>query len=166
MKSKVSFEDCVAALALCLMLSLVCGEIILRNFLNVSFLWSEELARYLMIWSVYFGAASAIRSGEHLRIEIILDHIGPKRRQALELFAQLWVLVFSLAITYAGYLLVRDSFAFGFMSADSNLSLPLGWVQLVIPITFGLSAVHALRNMYTLCSVRKTKVKQPSGAQS
>ena len=62
--------------------------------------------------------------------------------------AQFWVLAFSVAITYAGYSMVRDSFASGMVSADSNLPFQLGWVQLVIPITFALSAIHAARCLW------------------
>jgi len=149
-KQRVRFEDVIAGFALILMLGLVIMEITLRNFFNISFLWSEEVARYLMIWSVYFGAASAIKTGDHLRIEMLIDHVPPRVRRYFDVFAQLWIVAFSLAITYAGYHLVRDSFFYGFTSADSNLDVGMGWIQLVIPVTFALSAIHALTNALAL----------------
>ena len=42
----ISFEEGVAAIGLTLMLVQVCTEIVLRDFFNTSFLWSEEVARY------------------------------------------------------------------------------------------------------------------------
>lgn len=140
-----SFEEWVSAIGLFLMLLLVCVEITKREFFNSSFLWSEEVARYLMIWSVYFGASAAIASNLHLRIDMLINIVPMRVRWVLDMFAQLWVCLFSLAITYAGYQYVSDSFAQGFMSADSNLPLEIGWIQLVIPITFALSAFHALK---------------------
>lgn len=147
-RRRPSFEEGVAAFGLVLMLTLVCVEIVKREVFNTSYLWAEEVARYLMVWSVYFGASAAIASQEHLRIDMLLTHVSPKVRRSLDLIANLWVLAFSLALAYAGYQYVRDSFEFGFVSADSNLTLQMGWIQLVIPITFGLSAIHSFRLAY------------------
>jgi len=60
-----------------------------------------------MIWSVYFGAAAAVGTNAHLRIEMLIDAVSPRVRHLLDGIAQLWVLAFSLAITYAGYSMVR-----------------------------------------------------------
>lgn len=159
----ITFEEGVAGLGLFLMLFQVCMEIVLRNFFNTSFLWSEEVARYLMIWSVYFGAAAAVGTNGHLRIEMLIDVVPARVRQVLDTLAQLWVLGFSLAITWAGYTLVRDSFASGIVSADSNLPLQLGWIQLVIPLTFALSAIHAARCLWLLLSGKRIAIEATGG---
>jgi len=159
----IVFEEAVAAIGLLLMLVQVCTEIVLRDFFNTSFLWSEEVARYLMIWSVYFGAAAAVGTNGHLRIEMLIDAVPPRVRHVLDGVAQFWVLAFSVAITYAGYSMVRDSFASGMVSADSNLPFQLGWVQLVIPITFALSAIHAARCLWLVVKGRNLVVEKPEG---
>jgi TRAP-type C4-dicarboxylate transport system permease small subunit len=159
----IRFEEGVAALGLVLMLVQVCTEIVLRDFFNTSFLWSEEVARYLMIWSVYFGAAAAVGTNGHLRIEMLIDVVPRRVRRVLDAVAQLWVLGFSLAITWAGYSMVRDSFASGMVSADSNLPLQLGWIQLVIPLTFALSAIHAARCLWWVLSGRKLAIDATGG---
>ncbi len=150
----VRFEQWVAGLGLLLMLCQVCLEIVLRNVFNTSFLWSEEVARYLMVWSVYFGAAAAVGSGSHLRIDMLIDHVRPGVRRVLDTMAQLWVLAFSVGIAYAGWTVVQESFSMGMVSADSNLPLQLGWVQLVIPLTFALSSLHAGWRCWLLLSGR------------
>ena len=159
----IRFEEAVAAIGLLLMLVQVCTEIVLRDFFNTSFLWSEEVARYLMIWSVYFGAAAAVGTNGHLRIEMLIDSVSPRVRHLLDGIAQFWVLAFSLAITYAGYSMVRDSFASGMVSADSNLPFQLAWVQLVIPLTFALSAIHAARCLWVVVKGRNLVVEKTDG---
>lgn len=136
---RYTFEEGVAAFGMFLMLVLICAEIVAREAFNESLRWSEEVARYLMIWSVYFGASAAVALEEHLRIDLLVARASPTMRRRLNLLAHLWVLAFSLAITYAGFLYVRDSFAFGFVSSESSLTVELGWIQLVIPVTFALS---------------------------
>lgn len=138
-----TFENGVAALGLWLMLILVCVEILMRNVGQGSFMWAEEVARYLMIWSVYFAAASLISSGGHLRVELLLDRAGPKLRKTLNVFAESWVLAFAVALTISGYQFVESSFIIGFTSADSNFPLKLAWMYLVIPLTFFLTVIHA-----------------------
>lgn len=154
----VKFEGGVAALGLLLMLFQVCLEIVLRNFFNTSFLWSEEVSRYLMIWSVYFGAAAAVATGGHLRIDMLIDHVPAPVRRLLDTIANLWVLSFSVALAWAGWVVARESFAMDMVSADSNLPLQLGWIQLVIPITFALSAVHAVWRLWLMLPVGKAAV--------
>jgi C4-dicarboxylate transporter, DctQ subunit len=149
-RNRYLFEEWVAGVALLLMLLLVCGEIVLRDVFNTSNLWSEEVVRYLMIWSVYFGSAAAVARGAHLRIEMLINAVSPRVRRVLDIVATTWVLAFGVAMTWAGYLYVKDSFTLGFVSADSNLSLQIGWVQLIIPITFALTAVHATRILLRL----------------
>lgn len=159
----VRFEERVAALGLFVMLFQVCLEIVLRNFFNTSFLWSEEVSRYLMIWSVYFGAAAAVGTDSHLRIDMLIDNVPAPVRRVLDTVAQLWVLAFSVALTCAGYLVVRDSFAMGMVSADSNLPIQLGWIQLVIPLTFGLSAIHAAWRTVQLVTGRIGPTREAAG---
>ena len=94
---------------------------------------------------------------------MLIDAVPPRVRHVLDGVAQFWVLAFSLAITYAGYSMVRDSFASGMVSADSNLPFQLGWVQLVIPITFALSAIHALRCLWLVVKGRNLVIEKPEG---
>lgn len=143
-------EAWLASLGLFLMLLLVCTEIILRNIFNTSFLWSEELSRYLLIWSTYFSAASLIHQRRHLRIELLVDRVRRPVRKWLDILAEVWVMTFSLGLTWAGYKWVSESFAFGFRSTDSDFPLQLAWIYLVIPATFGLSALHAAGCLYRL----------------
>jgi len=101
---------------------------------------------------VYFGSAAAVARGAHLRIDMLINAVRPGVRRALDIVATTWVLAFGLAMTWAGYLYVKDSFTLGFVSADSNLTVQIGWIQLVIPITFALSAFHAARQIWRLAA--------------
>ncbi|UTW70911.1 TRAP transporter small permease subunit [Anaerobacillus sp. HL2] len=40
-----------------------------REVLNSSFPWTEEVARYLMIWITFLGASFAFQYGAHIGIE-------------------------------------------------------------------------------------------------
>ena len=57
------FEYGLGGLILLAGLVIVSLEILGRGFLGFSLLWSEELSRYLLIWTAYMGAAAATRDG-------------------------------------------------------------------------------------------------------
>lgn len=48
-------------------------QIIFRFVIYVPFPWSEELARYLMIWMGMLGSAVALRHGRHIGVSIIVE---------------------------------------------------------------------------------------------
>lgn len=62
---------CVIGIAaLVAMTAIVCLNIVARAAFNAGFSWSEELARFLMIWSALCGAAMAVRRGAHFRMDL------------------------------------------------------------------------------------------------
>jgi TRAP-type C4-dicarboxylate transport system permease small subunit len=40
--------------------------------------WSEELARYLMVWLTMLGAAAVLRSGSHISVTVLTDALPPR----------------------------------------------------------------------------------------
>lgn len=60
----------VAIAALGLMTFVVVLNIVARSALNASFSWSEEVCRFLLIWSSLLGAAMAVRRAAHFRLDL------------------------------------------------------------------------------------------------
>lgn len=143
-------DGIVAGGGLCLCLGIVCLEIIARSVFDISFLWSEELSRYLIVLVTYFGAVAAIRSGEHIRIELILNLLTPNLRQALDLFAAVICCIYCGAVSYFGYQWAASSYALGIVSSESTLVIPIWVFYLVIPVGFGLMALRFVGKSWSL----------------
>jgi TRAP-type C4-dicarboxylate transport system permease small subunit len=60
----------ITIIALITMTLIVCANIFARSVFNASFSWSEEVARFLMIWAALCGAAMAVRRGAHFRMDL------------------------------------------------------------------------------------------------
>lgn len=140
-------EDAVAGLFLALGLGIVLMEIAARGMFSASFIWSEEISRYTLIWMTYFGASAAIRSGEHIRVTVFLNKLPPAALRVAESFGTLACIVFGLAVVYFGFAFIDDTRAFGLISADSNLPVPIWVFQSIIPIGYALISLRCAQRL-------------------
>lgn len=139
-------EYWVAGLILLAGLVLVCLQIFGRSFLEVSLLWSEELSRYLLIWTTYIGAVAATHDRAHIRVEFVLTLLPEPARRAVEIVVAALCLGFCGVLVHAGINLVQDSIFLGLMSAASNLPVPIWVFQAIVPAGFALMGLRfALR---------------------
>jgi len=69
--------DGVMALALVVMLCSMLYQVFGRYVLQHAPGWSEELARYLMVWLTMLGSACVLRSGGHISVTTVTDRLSP-----------------------------------------------------------------------------------------
>ena len=60
--------------------------------------WTEEVARFLMIWVGLLGAAYAFRSGVHLGFDLLPNKLSGRSAQILKIFTLGAVILFSVTI--------------------------------------------------------------------
>lgn len=56
---------------LCVMVAVIFALVISRYIFSYSFIWVEELTRFLLIWLTFLGAATLILQREHIRMDFI-----------------------------------------------------------------------------------------------
>lgn len=128
-------EDAVLVLLLGGMILLAAGQIVLRNFFNVGFIWSEEALRLLVLWLAVAGAVAASRSDRHINIAV-LDRFLPGRLATLKnLLLHAFTAFISGIVAWQGGLFVLTSREFGDVLMGG---VPAWLLQLVLPIGFGL----------------------------
>ena len=111
--------------------------------------WSEELARFLLIWIGLLGAAYAAGQGMHLAIDLLMPKLKPDRQRQLYIFIHLLIIVFATGVLIiGGFRLMYLTNVLGQLSAA--LRIPMYLVYAVLPIS-GLLVVyykiHNLRNI-------------------
>jgi TRAP-type mannitol/chloroaromatic compound transport system permease small subunit len=82
------------------MVAIMTVIIILQVFMRYLFLyslsWSEEVARYLMIWVSFLGASLALKYGFHIGVEFVINRVPEKMRGWANLMAKLGMLLSDL----------------------------------------------------------------------
>lgn len=136
------FEGALSGVLLAVALVVVFGEFIGREVADYSFSWSDEVARYLLVWVTYIGAAAVTKDSGHIRVEFFTDLLPPRGRYAAELLANVLSLVFTSSVFVFGFHYVYDSWKLGLMTAESTLFVPKWIVLAVIPIGFLLMSIR------------------------
>jgi TRAP-type C4-dicarboxylate transport system permease small subunit len=105
--------------------------------------WTEEVARFLLIWISVLGAAWAFRTGVHLGLDILPKKLTGASAQILKLFTLVVVAGFSVAVLIiGGGSLVALTWELKQYSAV--LGLPIAYVYSVIPVTGVLICFYAV----------------------
>lgn len=81
----------LAALAIVIILVMVCAETVLRQFQS-SLLVADEIAGYLNAAAIFLGLAWTLREGGFIRVEILYDRATGGLRQAIR-----WLIVLTAA---------------------------------------------------------------------
>jgi TRAP-type C4-dicarboxylate transport system permease small subunit len=129
-------------------LALTAVSVFNRYFLGRPIMGVDEATGFLVVAIVMFGAAESLRRGDHIRIDILFDHLGPRLHWWLELWSFVAVLVFAVLLLVTSWHTVFFSRMFGAYSTG-YLSIPM-WIpqstMVIGAILLGLVALSmALR---------------------
>lgn len=72
--------------------------VVFRYGLNNSLSWTEELARYLMVWMGFLGMGLAMKDGEHVGVRFFYDRIPQRLQPYVTLINRLIVMVFLVVL--------------------------------------------------------------------
>lgn len=108
------------------MFTLVILQVVSRYVFRSPLPWTEELARYVMIWMIFIASAHLASTGEHITITLI-DKVLPASWVK-------WVVALScLIVAVACLFLLPSGWKFVsrmFRASSPAMSLPMGWVYL------------------------------------
>lgn len=124
------------------MAAIVAAQVFFRYVLNASLFWSEEAARFLLVWLTFLGATTAYYRGSHPGIDALTRRLPAKARRAAAVTANgaaagLAMVMIVYGIRFAWFVRLQISPA---------LSLPKWIVFAVIPITGLLLMVQIARS--------------------
>ena len=114
--------------------------VITRYALGSQASWTEELARFLLIWIGILGAAYASGQKMHLSIDLLKPSLPPKGQQQLFLIINLLVILFALFVmVIGGARLMYLTQILGQVSPA--LRIPVAFIYAIIPVS-GLLIIY------------------------
>jgi TRAP-type C4-dicarboxylate transport system permease small subunit len=95
-----------------------------------SYIWTEELSRFLFIWMVMLGAMIGIKEGTHFEVDV-WPELGKRANAALKIVSHLFVLIFAVVFVYWGIKFVQ----FGWYQESELAELPMTYIFIAWPLT-------------------------------
>lgn len=113
--SKIEFiHKSISILFLLTFVFSVILQVLSRYLPFVSVYWTEELAVYSFIWSVFLGASILVLHNEHFTMTFLLEKLSKPLVKWVNIFNQILVFIFGLLMLYYGILLVQGVWGWGF----------------------------------------------------
>jgi C4-dicarboxylate transporter DctQ subunit len=118
-------------------------QVICRYLLGASLPWSEELARYFLVWMTFLAASIALKREAHMGIQGLVDKLSPRVQRLVKLFTRLTVFVSLCIATLKGFQLAL----FNMKQYSPAMRIPMGLVYFAIPIGCLIMLAHLAEQM-------------------
>ena len=83
-RALIRMESFMAGASLMLLLSLIFGQVLARNFFGTGIPHGDILARYMVLYVAFFGAVLAVEGNKHIRIDVVAACMKPARIKRLQ----------------------------------------------------------------------------------
>lgn len=119
----------------------VCWQVITRFVLKNPSTVTEEILRYLLVWTTMVGGAYAYGRRKHLSINMLAKKLPARGQKILDIFVQAVVIAFCVVVMIIGDLRLVET---TFNQISSALHLPMPYVYASILVGGVLIIFYAI----------------------
>ena len=109
----------------------VCWQVITRFVLKNPSTVTEEILRYLLVWTTMVGGAYAYGRRKHLSINMLAKKLPPRAQKLLDIFVQAVVIAFCVVVMIVGDLRLVET-TFDQISSALRLPMPYGYASILV----------------------------------
>lgn len=122
---------------------LIFTQVVMRYVFNYSLFWSEELARYILIWITFIGASVGFKRTAHMGIDFVYMRLSRSSRRVVSIVIYLVILLFAFVMSVYGFNLS----IFVWWQFSPALFIRMTFPYISISIGGVLIVIHTLANM-------------------
>lgn len=101
----------VSAVAVAALVIVMASNVLLRYGFSIGSVWAQELEWHLMAPIALFGAAYALRHGEHVRVDVLYAGFSARNKALVDILAGTAGIIISLLVIQLSLKYVGQSFA-------------------------------------------------------
>ncbi|HET8996488.1 MAG TPA: TRAP transporter small permease [Acetobacteraceae bacterium] len=109
--------------------------------------WAEEVIVYIIVWAIMIIASQLVRHDGHVRPDLVLRLMHPRRQRWVEMFNCLVAIVFMAGLVYYGKQVVDTALLLS-QTSSSDLQFPMWIYYTSLPVGAGLMLVRYLIRLY------------------
>ncbi len=119
-------------------------QVLFRYVIQLPLFWTEELARYCLVWASLLGAGVALKRGQHIAVTYLLDRFPAGVRKAAVRMSQVSVGFIVVVILWGGLELVHITQH----QISPALRIPMSYPYLSIPIGAVMMLIHIIASFF------------------
>lgn len=119
-------------------------QVLFRYVFDSSLYFTEELARFLFVWTVFLASAICCRRQSHAAIELFVSWMPEKLRKVALIIASVCTSCFFAVIFIKGIELTIVTWR----QASPAMEIPMGLIYLAIPMGGLLMLIFTIENLY------------------
>ena len=105
--------------------------------------WTEEVARFLLVWLTFLGATLAFAERRHIAVTLLIDRLPAQIRRMATVAGLLAMIAFLVALSWIGW----DYMVMQSLQRSPSLQLPMIYIYSVIPACSALMALLCLSDL-------------------
>ena len=131
---------CSAAIVFMLgaMVIITGAQIICRTWFT-ALSWSDEITRYLLIWSTFLGATVVYRHSGHIAVTLLQDAVSPKVAKVLRVLVHATCFALFTVLLYYSTL-----YCLKLKKTATAMPIKMKYIYSCIPISMGIMMIHSL----------------------
>lgn len=126
--------------------------VVMRYGFAASPIWTDELARYTLIWAVMLAGAAAVRRGEHMQIDLVVEALPARMARVVDAARRLVILAVLGFMTLMGAYYASKVWGMTTLAMNIPRTIPVASV----PVGMGLMLVQ-----YVLLQIAGPAARQP-----
>jgi len=141
-------ENSIAVVSMATVSLLVFGQVVSRYGFNYTPVWSEELSRFLVVWSIFIGVAIGVRNNQHIGVDALLRFLPHRLLLASEVLLNLIGVVVIGILVYTSIDFIQQTMEYGQLSPAMRIPMYIPYIAM--PVGLSLSIVHFIHNIVKL----------------
>ncbi|MBA7559495.1 TRAP transporter small permease [Candidatus Atribacteria bacterium 1244-E10-H5-B2] len=138
------FNNVISNLVITFYLILVVAlflQVFTRFVLRIPFFWTDELARYMFISMLFFGAGVAFFEDSHIKLEFITSKFSPKIKKIYGTILNIIIIIYLTVVVWKGFELLNYTYrqrtpALQISRAYPYLAIPIGSIIMILGLIY------------------------------
>ena len=134
--------DKICSVAIVIMLGamvIITGAQIICRTWFTALSWSDEVTRYLLIWSTFLGATVVYRHNGHISVTLLQDVVGPRAAKALRVAVHVICFVLFTVLLYYSTL-----YCMKLKKTATAMPIKMKYIYSCIPVSMAIMMIHSL----------------------
>jgi TRAP-type C4-dicarboxylate transport system permease small subunit len=117
---------------------------IIARYLEVSVLWTEEIAVFSFVWAVFMGASIMVRNEAHFSFDFLKTKLTGVKKYVLDLIIDILMLGFIVYMLIYGKEIMVTFWNYNWYSLPD---FKMGYVWAVIPLSATFMAIYKIEHV-------------------